>query len=118
MDDLTVTIPLPADVRNLSEIRPSKGDASFNPGEKFLEWYIPAKELSGGTSYFGLRCTVVGPLVGEDEEGFDPNGFGFGTDYTFDGPYQSVPVAKAAQNPESTGDDKDTRGNQQEIWSH
>ncbi|RGP64055.1 apm1-ap-1 complex mu1 subunit [Fusarium longipes] len=92
MDDLIVTIPLPADVRNLSEIRPSKGDASFNPGEKFLEW-----------------CTVVGPLTGEDDEGFDPNGFGFGTDYTFDGPYQSVPVAKAAQNPESTGEDKDIK---------
>ncbi|KAM0366541.1 hypothetical protein ACHAO7_006024 [Fusarium culmorum] len=109
MDDLTVTIPLPADVRNLSEIRPSKGDASFNPGEKFLEWYIPAKELLGGTSYFGLRCTVVGPLAGEDDEGFDPNGFGFNTDYTFDGPYQSAPVAKAANNQDSKDDDKDTK---------
>ncbi|KAF0641583.1 hypothetical protein FPSE5266_03859 [Fusarium pseudograminearum] len=109
MDDLTLTIPLPADVRNLSEIRPSKGDASFNPGEKFLEWYIPAKELSGGTSYFGLRCTVVGPLAGEDDEGFDPNGFGFNTDYTFDGPYQSAPVAKAANNQEGKDDDKDTK---------
>jgi hypothetical protein len=109
MDDLTVTIPLPADVRNLSEIRPSKGDASFNPGEKVLEWYIPAKELSGGTSYFGLRGTVVGPLTEEGDGGFDPNGFGFGTDYTSDGPYQSVPVAKAAQNSGSTGDDKDAK---------
>ncbi|KAF5703814.1 APM1-AP-1 complex subunit mu1 subunit [Fusarium mundagurra] len=109
MDDLTVTIPLPADVRNLSEIRPSKGDASFNPGEKVLEWYIPAKELSGGTSYFGLRGTVVGPLTEEGDGEFDPNGFGFGTDYTFDGPYQSVPVAKATQNPESTGEGKDAK---------
>ncbi|KAF4461091.1 APM1-AP-1 complex subunit mu1 subunit [Fusarium albosuccineum] len=109
IDDLTVTIPLPADVRNLSEIRPSKGDASFNPGEKFLEWHIPAKELSGGTCYFGLRCTVVGPLVGEDEDGFDPNGFGTGTDYTFDVPYQSVPVAKTAEKKESTSDDREAK---------
>ncbi|KAF4970499.1 hypothetical protein FZEAL_10025 [Fusarium zealandicum] len=109
MDELTVTIPLPADVRNLPEIRPSKGDASFNPGEKLLEWHIPAKELSGGTSYFGLRCTVVGPLAGEDEDGFDANGFGFGTDYTINEPYQSVPVAKTTQKTESTSDDKDAK---------
>ncbi|KAI8725131.1 MHD domain-containing protein [Fusarium sp. LHS14.1] len=109
IDDLTITIPLPTDVRNLSEIRPSKGDASFNPGEKFLEWHIPAKELSGGTCYFGLRCTVVGPITGEDEDGFDPNGFGFGTDYTFDGPYQSVPVAKTAKDKEGTSDDRDVK---------
>lgn len=108
MDDLSVTIPLPADVRNLSEIRPSRGDASFNAGEKVLEWTIPAKELSGGTSYFGLRCTVVGPLaVGEEEDELDPSGFGFGAEYSFDEPYQSVPVAKSTTAKESGGEERD-----------
>ncbi|KAK7424398.1 hypothetical protein QQZ08_008657 [Neonectria magnoliae] len=109
VDDLNVTIPLPEDVRNLSEIRPSRGDASFNPGEKVLEWNIPAKELSGGTSYFGLRCTVVGPLTDDEEDELDPSGFGFGTDYSFNEPYQSVPVAKGAQQKESASDDKDVK---------
>ncbi|KAH8699755.1 Adaptor complexes medium subunit family-domain-containing protein [Ilyonectria robusta] len=109
VDDLNITIPLPTDVRNLSEIRPSRGDASFNPGDRVLEWNIPAKELSGGTSYFGLRCTVVGPLVDDDEEELDPTGFGFGTDYSFNEPYQSVPVAKSAKQKESTGDDRDVK---------
>ncbi|KAL3960847.1 hypothetical protein ACCO45_005964 [Purpureocillium lilacinum] len=54
LDDLKITIPLPDDVRNLSDIRPSRGDASFNPGERALEWHVPAKELSGPTSHFGL----------------------------------------------------------------
>ena len=31
LEDLSVKIPLPADVRNLPEIRPSKGDAVFHP---------------------------------------------------------------------------------------
>lgn len=109
VDDLNITIPLPTDVRNLSEIRPSRGDASFNPGDRVLEWNIPAKELSGGTSYFGLRCTVVGPLVDDDEEELDPTGFGFGTDYSFNEPYQSVPIAKSAKQKESTGDGKDVK---------
>lgn len=99
LDDLVVSIPLPADVRNLSDIRPSRGDASFNPGQRVLEWHIPAKELSGPTSHFGLRSTVVGQLTNEaQEDTFDPSGFGFGQDYSYDEPYQSVPVAKVAQD--------------------
>lgn len=109
MDDLNVSIPLPADVRNLSEIRPSKGDASFNPGDKMLEWHIPAKDLSGGTSYFGLRCTVVGPLPDQNEDDFDGNGFGFGTEYSLDEPYQSVPVTKNSQKQGVAEDDKDVK---------
>jgi hypothetical protein len=110
LDDLTVTIPLPADVRNLSEIRPSKGDASFNPGDKLLEWHIPSKEISGPTSYFGLRCTVVGTLVGDDEEEFDANGFGFNTDFSYNEPYQSVPADKGKkESREGEDSEKDPK---------
>lgn len=109
MDDLIITIPLPEDVRNLSEIRPSKGDASFNPGEKILEWHIPAKDMSGGTSYFGLKCTVVGPLVNNDNEDLDTNGFGFGNDYSYTEPYQSVPIAKTKEEKGGGNEDKDAR---------
>ncbi|KAI1817409.1 Adaptor complexes medium subunit family-domain-containing protein [Poronia punctata] len=87
LQDIVVSVPLPSDVRNLSDVRPSKGDASYNPGDSVLEWHIPTKELSAGTSYFGLRCTVVGPLVDESVE--DDTGFGVGRDYTYDEPYQS-----------------------------
>ncbi|KAL6866002.1 hypothetical protein ACO1O0_002102 [Amphichorda felina] len=108
VDDLSVTIPLPAEVRNLSDIRPSRGDASFNPGEKVLEWHIPAKEITGPTSYFGLRCTVVGPLIGDGDTGFDTNGFGFNTDYSYNEPYQSLPAAKDKEK-EDGDSDKDSR---------
>lgn len=102
LDDLVITIPLPDDVRNLSDIRPSRGDASFNPGERVLEWYVPAKELSGPMSNFGLRCTVVGPLGDDEAEEFDPSGFAFNNDYSYNEPYQSTPASKAAQDK---GDD-------------
>lgn len=107
LEALTITIPLPGDVRNLSDIRPSRGDASFNPGERVLEWHVPTKELSGPASHFGLRCTVVG-LAGEGGEGgeeFDPSGFAFGNDYSYSSrggnePYQSSSGKAAAPGTE------------------
>jgi hypothetical protein len=91
LEGLEVTIPLPAEVRNLSEVRPSKGDANYSPGDRFLRWAIPTKELAAGSSYFGLRCTVVGPLTEDDAEP-DPSGSGLagaGSEYAYDEPYQS-----------------------------
>lgn len=108
IEDLVVHIPLPADVRNLSDIRPSRGDASFNPGDKMLEWQIPAKELNGPTSHFGLRSTVIGPLSDDKEDQFDPSGFGFGTDYSYNEPYQSVPVAEASAPKENESGEQDS----------
>ncbi|KAH8170507.1 adaptor complexes medium subunit family protein [Sarocladium implicatum] len=105
IDDITITVPLPADVRNLSEVRPSKGDASFNPGDKVLEWHISSKEFSGPTSYFGLRCTVVGPLPDDDEESSEANGFGLDADYSYNEPYQSSSTSKG-NGPSKNGDDE------------
>ncbi|KAI3548205.1 adaptor complexes medium subunit family protein [Colletotrichum abscissum] len=110
MEDLTVTVPLPAEVRNLSELRPSKGDATFNPSERVLEWHVPTKEISSGTSYFGLRCTVVGQLPDEDEDELDPNGFGFGKAYGYDEqPYQSSSPTQAKKTADGGDDEKDAK---------
>lgn len=112
LEDLRVTVPLPADVRSLSEIRPSKGDASYNPGDRFLEWHIPSKELASGGSYFGLRCTVVGPLADEDEEASDPTGLGLsggGVDYSYDEPYQGNATVKQEKPSTRPDEDKDSR---------
>ncbi|KAL2017847.1 hypothetical protein VTK56DRAFT_1592 [Thermocarpiscus australiensis] len=92
LQDVTVSVPLPADVRNLSDIRPTKGDANYNPGDRSLEWSISNKELAQGTSSFGLRCTVVGTMADGEDEDADPTGFGFnagGSAYSYDETYQS-----------------------------
>jgi hypothetical protein len=113
IEDLSVTIPLPVDVRNLSDIRPSKGDASFNPGEKVLEWHIPSKAISEVTSYFGLRCTVVGPFAATNDEADDDdaNTMGFHKDFSYNEPYQSEPVASGVDTEEkpAVNDDKDAK---------
>jgi AP-3 complex subunit mu len=114
LQDLIVSVPLPADVRNLSEIRPSKGDANYNPGDRFLEWSIPDKELASGGSYFGLRCTVVRQQMAEEDVESDPTGFGFNTggkEYAYDENYQSnvSPKGKRGKAAAATADDKDER---------
>jgi AP-3 complex subunit mu len=96
LEDLVVTVPLPSDVRNLSEVRASRGDTTYNPGERNLEWHIPAKEaVTGGAT---LRCTVVGPF--SEEEDFEGNGFKLESDYNYeDDAYQApVPVEKKVES--------------------
>jgi hypothetical protein len=104
LEDLVVTVPLPSDVRNLSEIRASRGDTAYNPVERKLEWNIPAKEaVAGGAT---LRCTLVGPL--SDDEDFDANGFRLDGSYNYEEePYQSHPVA--APKTEMTVVQKDSK---------
>ncbi|KAL1840616.1 hypothetical protein VTJ49DRAFT_267 [Mycothermus thermophilus] len=116
LQDLSVSVPLPAGVRNLSEIRPTKGDATYNPGDRALEWSISNKELAQGTASFALRCTVVGQTTGdedEEEEDADPTGFGFTESYHYDEPYQSgsakSPVKPSAVADAGTAGDRDER---------
>jgi hypothetical protein len=114
LEDVVVKIPLPADVRNLSEVRPSKGDANYNPGDRSLSWHIPSKEIAAGTSHFGLRCTAVGPLAAgsgeEDAATSDPMGFAFSSAeaYSYDEPYQAGSKQQPkAQPPAGAGADEE-----------
>ncbi|KAK4126732.1 hypothetical protein N657DRAFT_677471 [Parathielavia appendiculata] len=112
LQDLVVTVPLPADVRNLSEIRPTRGDATYNPGDRALEWSISNKELAQGTTSFALRCTVVGQMVDDEIEDSDPTGFGFGTGgdaYTYDELYQSSPQSAMKPTTDAGAGERDER---------
>lgn len=104
LEALVVTLPLPSDVRNLSEIKASRGDTTYNPGERNLEWHIPAKEAQAGGAT--LRCAVVGPL--SDDDDFEGNGFKLDGGYDYDEePYQSEPVKPI--KPAETTEQKDER---------
>ncbi|KAA8571481.1 hypothetical protein EYC84_001481 [Monilinia fructicola] len=105
IEDLVVTVPLPADVRNLSEIKASRGDTTYNPGESNLEWNIPARDaIAGGAT---LRCTVVGPLSTEEE--FDGTNFRLDGEYDYDAEtYQSAPEKAKVEN-NSSNEIKDAR---------
>ena len=67
LEDLTVHIPLSSAVRNVSDLRASKGEAHWSPVDGCVEWKIPPKEF--GPSSAVLRCTIQGPLADDDEDG-------------------------------------------------
>ena len=71
VQDVTVTVPIPAGVRNMTDLRASRGEAFFTPADNIIEWRISTKEAAAAGSAT-LRCTVVGPLDELDE---DTNGF-------------------------------------------
>ncbi|KAL9080159.1 MAG: hypothetical protein Q9157_001004 [Trypethelium eluteriae] len=82
VQDLIVRVPLPKTVRNLNDLRPSRGEAHYAPGDGTVEWTLLNKDITS-LSTAVLRCTVVGQ-AGEEENGAT-NGYEIRTDtYDYD----------------------------------
>lgn len=101
LENLAVHIPIPPSVRNVSELRPTRGEAHWNPADGNVEWRVPAKDLTASGAV--LRCTVVGPLDEnpDDSSSGAVNSMSASTyDYDEDGPaaYQEVPGAKSSKS--------------------
>ncbi|PVH98277.1 clathrin adaptor, mu subunit [Periconia macrospinosa] len=71
IESMTVHVPLPSGVKNVSDLRVSRGagEAGYAPGDRNIEWRITSREVANlmandrgsGTSLFAtLRGTVVG----------------------------------------------------------
>ena len=73
--DVVVTIPIPGSVRNITDLRSSRGEAYFTAAENMVEWRVASKDAAPSGSAT-LRCTIVGPLTEEDEDD-GANGFSF-----------------------------------------
>ena len=108
LQNVVVTIPIPQSVRNINNIRASRGEAYFTPMENVIEWRVPTKDAAAAGSAT-LRCTVVGPLMDEDADG--ANGFSFSAandDYDEkEDAYQSAPVEP--RKPPATKEQREPR---------
>ena len=67
LQNVTATIPVPPAVRNMTNLRASRGEAFFKSADHLVEWRIPTKEAATAGSAT-LRCTIVGSLGEDDEE--------------------------------------------------
>ncbi|KAI9657730.1 MAG: hypothetical protein M1821_002906 [Bathelium mastoideum] len=122
VQDLIVSIPLPSTVRNLSDLRPSRGEAHFAPGEGAVEWTLASKDIVAMSTAV-LRCTLVGLAAGQEDEvttnefkmrtdtyDYDENEDGIGT-----GSYQSGTDTSSMQRQDQASktqedhDDRDMR---------
>ena len=105
LEDLTVHVPLPNTVRNVTDLRASKGEAQWSPVDGCVEWKIPPKEF--GPSATVLRCTVQGPLADDGEDGQAGNVLNGMTATTYDYDDDSTPTVyqdeKAKANGTSNG---------------
>ena len=74
LQNVVVTIPVPPAVRNITDLRASRGEAFFTATESLVEWRVPTKDAAVA-GIVTLRCTVIGPVGEDDEE--STNGFNF-----------------------------------------
>lgn len=101
LEGLKVTLPIPSGVRNLTEIRPSRGDVAYAPGASTLEWNIPLKEAGAGTAT--LRATCVGNFDDEEEED-SANNFSFDTYDETEGYQTSAKSPPKVEKEEENGE--------------
>ena len=73
VDEVIVNVPLPAGVRSITDLRASKGDTQYAPGDAGVNWRISGKDVAtlmasshGGT--IGALATLRGSVVGSEED--------------------------------------------------
>ncbi|KAL2852439.1 Mu homology domain-containing protein [Aspergillus pseudoustus] len=73
LEEVVVTVPIPQSVRNVTDMKASRGEALFTPGSGVLEWRVPTKDAGTVSGTATLRCTVIGHPSGDldDEEADD-----------------------------------------------
>ena len=121
LQDVVVTVPISAIVRNITDLRASRGEAQYAPSDGAVEWRIPTKDVAAAGNAT-LRCTVVGPLD-EDDEDDTVNGFRFDAangeyDAGKDETYQSSHAEPSSTSAASTKEpkiQKDLRKTQQNL---
>ena len=77
LDEVVVTVPISKNVRTITDMKASRGDAHIAPGSDVLEWRVPTKDAGTISGTATLRCTVAGHQMFDDEvddgEEADPN---------------------------------------------
>ncbi|KAL4908162.1 hypothetical protein BDW74DRAFT_174855 [Aspergillus multicolor] len=97
LEDVVVTVPIPQSVRNISDMKASRGEAFFHPGRGVLEWKVPTKDSGSISGTATLRCTAIGHSA-EDLEEDDPEADAEAT--LLQGYYDESAAVSYQQNPE------------------
>lgn len=71
LEAVVVSIPLPASVRRLENLRPSRGEAMFQQFTQSVQWKVPTKDGASVSGTAVLSGTVIGPLHAGDVEDED-----------------------------------------------
>lgn len=68
LEDVVVSIPIPPGVRNITDLRASRGEAHYMAADGAVEWRISSKDTAYLTKNVSatLRCTVIGHRTDDD----------------------------------------------------
>jgi AP-3 complex subunit mu len=78
VEDVVVSVPIPGGVRGLGDLRASRGEARWAPGEDKLEWRVSGKQIgtlatglrsSGDKVVATLRCSITAATENNDDAG-------------------------------------------------
>jgi AP-3 complex subunit mu len=64
-----ISVPLPDNVRSVADLRPSRGEAHFQPLNHTIEWKVSSKDGASVNGAASLQGTLIGPINVEDAEG-------------------------------------------------
>jgi AP-3 complex subunit mu len=68
LEALVVSVPLPAGVRSVSDIRCSRGEAHFHQFERNVQWKVPTRDGASVSGTAVLTGTLIGPVNAESFE--------------------------------------------------
>lgn len=121
LEDVVVNVSISPAVRNIQDLRASRGEAHYTPGSDTLEWRVPTKDAGSVSGTATLRCTVVPPLSDEDEEEDEDDKTGranpllgyYEETPTYQESYQESHAPKATSRP--GGDDSPSLRSQRKV---
>ena len=118
LQDVVVTIPIPKAVRNITDLRASRGEAFFTPADNVVEWRVPTRDAAAAGSAT-LRCTIVGPSLIDDDDDDGPNNLSFDTangEYNdVEETYQSSSLLETPNKKTTTAKDQTPSRDQRKI---
>jgi hypothetical protein len=102
LEAVVVTIPFPDAVRSITELKASRGEASFNARKKVVEWKVPTKDGASVTGTATLAGAVLGPVHADDEVA-DGDGVDRAKVHSLEGYYDEDSAAVAQHHTDPNG---------------
>ena len=113
LEAVVVTMPFPAGVRSVTELKPSRGEATYNAFDRVVEWRVPTKDGASVNGTASLTGTVTGPFHTVNDLDEEAQAAEVGKVNTMAGYYnEDVVATQSAEHETSTnGTTKRTQAN-------
>ena len=99
LESVVVTVAIPDGVRNVADLRCSRGEASYSQWTKTLEWKVPTKDGATVNGTATLSGSIMGPLSVDDSDEDIENGETGSKNNPLLGYYDEEPATAAEPYP-------------------